>query len=326
MLLALSIAMAALSHRFVEKPFRGGPATRRSRVFATAGVAMIALLCVSVLGVRQQGFESRVSAEVLALDRQRRPEIPFQHCDGKLDGCPIGSEDHASSGRRIVFWGDSHMLAWAPAIDKVLKDHGVAATLVMTSACPPLVGVANDMFPACEKQNARLVASLDGVDAVVMSAAWNRYQDAFNDGRVRAGDDTTGIITRVLPRTIKALSEKGIDAYLIGPVPTYQDSIPRLMAHDAMNGGRGVTGKSVDDHYLANHEFYSVASDIGALVPLIDPAEWMCTPHCAVGQGSEVFYRDEGHLSIAGAVRLSDQLADALAALLASERIAGEPP
>lgn len=86
MLLALSIAVAALSHRFIEKPFRAGAAQRRPEVFVAAGVAMAALLSVSVLGNQQQGFESRVSAEVLALDRQRRPEIPFQHCDGKLEG------------------------------------------------------------------------------------------------------------------------------------------------------------------------------------------------------------------------------------------------
>ena len=307
-LLALSIAMAALSHRFIEQPFRGGPAHHRPRVFAVAGMAMAVLVSVSVLGVKQQGFESRVSAEVLALDRQRTPEIPFQHCDGKLDGCPIGAREGLADGDRIVFWGDSHMLAWAPAIDKILKDRGISARLVMTSACPSLVGVANDMFPACERQNAWWVENLRNVDVVVMASFWARYQDENNNGFVRLGAEATGVITKGLPRTIDKLQGEGIEVLLIGPVPTYELSVPYLHANQAMLGQPVPGGKHIKDHNLQNREFYSTARGLSSRLKFIDPAEWICTPLCTVGTPPSMFYRDQHHLSISGAMFYSSRL------------------
>lgn len=316
-LLVLSIAVAALSHRFIEQPFRGGAENHRPKAFAAAGIAMAALLAVSILGVQQQGFESRVSAEVLALDRQRRPEIPFLHCDGKLDGCPIGSQEHQADGHRVVFWGDSHMLAWAPAIDKMLKDRGVAATLVVASACPPLIGVANSMFPACEKQNSKWVENLRNVDVVVMAAFWGRYQDWNNNGFVRLGADAAGVITNGLPRTVDKLQAEGVKVILLGPVPTYDLSVPYVYANHAMLGQTATSAKQIEDHNHQNREFYSTAKGLSSRLKFIDPAEWICTPRCAVGVPPSMFYRDHHHLSISGSMfyasnlgaMLEDQLA-----------------
>lgn len=208
------------------------------------------------------------------------------------------------------------MLAWAPAIDKILKDRGVAATLVVTSACPPLVGMANDI-PACEQQNARLVANLPNVDAVVMAAAWFRYQDGENNGRVRFGSETTGIVKNGLPRTVAALLDYDVELYVIGPVPAYELSVPYLYASQAMNGLHGAGGKSADDHHRDNREFYAFAKHSPSPVKVIDPAEWICKPGCAVGLDSDVFYRDDSHLSVHGAIYYSGDLANALAPLFA---------
>lgn len=211
------------------------------------------------------------------------------------------------------------MLAWAPAIDKILKDRGVAATLVVTSACPPLVGVAHDGFPACEKQNVRWVAEMRNIDAVVMAGAWDRYQDNFNGGGVRFGTETAGILLDGLPRTAAALLDQGVDVYLIGPVPRYQLSVPYMYARQAMNGQREAGGKPVSDHYSRNHEFFSVAKKLPPSVKFIDPAEWFCASSCLLGNGSDVFYRDEDHLSVFGSVFFSERLGDALEAMFGGQ-------
>lgn len=213
------------------------------------------------------------------------------------------------------------MLAWAPAIDKILKDHGVSATLLVSSACPPLVGVANEMRPTCEKQSARLVTNLRDVDVVVMTAFWRKYQDGFQRNElISVSGKAAGVVKEGLPRTVKKLVSEDVDVYLLGPVPTYEESIPFQAANSAMNGRKAPIGKNAKEHQFDNMEFFSLARDVATLAQIVDPSEWMCSPICAVRQGQEMLYRDGNHLSITGAIHYSGRLAEALAALLEGDR------
>lgn len=319
----LSIALAALSHRYVERPFREGRPMRRARVFSAAGAATAVVLVFCALGIRQDGFDHRMSAEVAMLDRQGRAEVPFKDCDGKLEGCTIGAGADAVAGKKIVFWGDSHVLAWAPAIDKVLRKHRARAVLFKTSSCPPILGVENGIFPACEKQNEILSRNLEHVDAVVMTAYWWQYQDGIGNSGAHLRSGNASLLGVGLPGTIRRLLDNGVDVYLIGPVPTYKESIPYAFAASAMSGVKEPHGKSVDEHYRDNRQFYEIAAKLPSSVHFIDPAKWICTPVCALGQGHQLFYRDSNHLSVFGALRYGAQLERELSPLFSSEQPSG---
>lgn len=277
---------------------------------------MALFLGVSVLGIAGNGFENRVSADVRALDSQRRPLVPFQQCDGKVDGCPIGQPGRPGDSDRIVFWGDSHMLAWAPAIDRILKDNGISARLVWTSACPAILDVANVRFPDCRRQNAQIERTIANADVVVMASDWNRYQNR----PVRVNGSDPLVLGQDLPRTIAHLNHLGKQVYLLGPVPTYDTSVPYLHARKRMQGEADSAPKPAATHYALSLAFLRAAKTIKSPHTLIDPAHWMCVPDCAVVQGETAFYRDDNHLSVAGALHYADKLAAALSPALEAAR------
>lgn len=113
-----------------------------------------------------------MSSEVLAFDKERRPELPFRRCDGPADGCHIGSGSPSEFQPSILFWGDSHMLARAPVIDAVLKEKGIAATLKVSSACPPMFGVENKKKVSCRRFGNGVKESIESgeFDAVILAA------------------------------------------------------------------------------------------------------------------------------------------------------------
>ena len=281
---------------------------------------MALFLGVSVLGIAGNGFENRVSADVRALDNQRRPLVPFQQCNGKVDGCPIGQPGRPGDGDRIVFWGDSHMLAWAPAIDRILKDHGTSARLVWTSACPAILDVSNDSFPDCERQNARIERTIANADVVVMASSWNGYKDK----PVRVNGSDPLVLEQDLARTIAHLNHLGKQVYLLGPVPTYELNVPYYRALKHMQGQASNPPMTSAVHYEKSQVFLKAEKYVASPHTLIDPAQWMCTPDCEIGQSATSFYRDSNHLSVDGALHYADKLAVALAPAFSAARGAKE--
>src|SRR5690606_686658 len=125
----------------------------------------------------RHGFEQRVSPEVLALDKARSPEIPFRKCDGKPQGCPIGMNVGKADEPSILFWGDSHMLAWVPAIDTVLRRNGLGGRLMINSSCPPIFGAINLRSKSCAQNTNLIQDKIESgeFDAVVIAAYWFNY-------------------------------------------------------------------------------------------------------------------------------------------------------
>ena len=142
-LLLVAVLLASASYRWVETPFRHRKSStvsaRPVRLFAAAAGAMAALATVSLIVKLDRGWQQRFSAEVVALDQARQPEIPYKECDKRTPvidstACRIGDEHEPPT---VLLWGDSHALAWAPAIDKVLRSRRAGGTLALHSACPP---------------------------------------------------------------------------------------------------------------------------------------------------------------------------------------------
>src|SRR5690606_15713151 len=110
------------------------------------------------------------------------------------------------------FWGDSHMLALAPAIDHVLKLENRSATLQVTSTCPPIFGVMNDEDPRCRASNEDVRKHLADVDAVIMFSFWSSYFTGRKK-HVHLHGDPMAVIKDGLAPTVEFLIDAGIDVY-----------------------------------------------------------------------------------------------------------------
>jgi peptidoglycan/LPS O-acetylase OafA/YrhL len=314
---ACSLLLASASYHFVEKPFRRGRLLRdRGRLFrvGAGSVATIAAVCLACITTK--GVESRFGAQVVALDRVRTEPVPFKGCESKIANtavqlCVIGS---ASAKPDVVLWGDSHLLAWLPALDIALRQSGRAAFAAPNASCPPLLGIANPADSECFAQNRRvfdLIRKNSQVRVVVLAGFWSKYF-AESNIRLRAINGEVGnasIAPPALRQTMRELLSIKKRVLLLGPVPTYQKDVPLSLAQHGIFGAKSIPRVSLDDVHKKNQAFYiTVASIHSPGAEFVDVAQWLCKPACEIHRNGISMYRDTNHLSNKGSMYFLPEL------------------
>lgn len=315
-LLAAAALLAVASYRWVEQPLRRWRSTSevpmRARVFAVSGACALLLLASGASLVASQGLPQRVPSKVLALDRARLPVIPYQReCDGKPVSleraeCRIGAK--GNDGLALV-WGDSWAIAWAPALDQVLKQEGRPGILALLSACAPLPGVNNRKSPACLERNTQV---LDWIrehrpERVYLVAAWRAWVETeggypLEDMAIPGPSRNDRIFAIAYPRTLQAIRPYVKEIVVIGPTPGAPDFLPYRLALSRWHGGLPPPPVTRAAHDKDARQFWQVAAAHADGIRIIDPAPWFCDRiECRYQDARELLYRDGHHLSVPGA-------------------------
>lgn len=314
-----SIVLGYLSYKFIEQPFRAkkreGDKTR-ILVFSVTGI--ITLTLASTWGLFHNGFPSRFTSVVIELDRARQPQIPFKRCDAKTENewCRLG---RSNVEPKVFLWGDSHLLSWAPALNEVLDEKGVAAIFATRSACPPLIGVTSATRPMCEPQNngiKRYLAEHPEVDTVVMAGFWSFYFNTKNELTPTAPPDSKAERTPAqiaLVSTIEWLRGHQKKVILIGPVPVFDRNVPLALALEQARE-KNYLHSSLEQQMQLHSSFYDVVplnQSEGDFI-FLDPIEWLCKTNCRADEAGVPIYRDAHHLSVFGAMQLKSRLRNGL--------------
>ena len=308
-LLAASLALGSLSYHFIEQPFRRGMRLTRTVVFSSSAMFAAVVTVISTIGLVEGGFENRFAPAVLQLDAARFSKIPFVNCVEKpVDtGCMLGVADGKPT---VLLWGDSHLLAWAPALNESLARQSARAVFLPNSGCAPMLEVDNLDQPACAAKNLAiknyLLVNLD-IKTVVMSANWSLYFREDGPLMAQAGNPPavgTGAASNALASTIRWLHDEGRRVVMIGPVPVYDKNVPLALALEK-TGMRHLLYSSMDEQRRKNSNFLEVingAKREGGAFRYLDPIQWFCALECVVTKNGMSLYRDSNHLSVAGAM------------------------
>ena len=324
-LFVISLALGSMSYHFIEQPFRQRSRFTSKNFFSSSAAFVSVLAIASIIGLFRGGFESRFNPEVVKLDKERSPQIPFVDCDNKRvgTGCILG---RAESKPTYLVWGDSHSIAWAPVLDVVLASKGEKAVLVTTAGCPPILEVNKNMVnEICPLQNIAvknyLVAHPE-INTVVMSAYWSAYFREDGPLTLQAGNtQSKGIdaVKTALISTLQWLRENERQVVLIGPVPIYEMSVPMVLALEKTTS-RVLLRSTMNEQRKKNNSFFEAVDqsnqDGGRFFRFIDPIKWMCTEDCKVIKNGTSLYRDSHHLSVAGAMNLETELFNELFTVL----------
>jgi hypothetical protein len=117
-----------------------------------------------------------------------------------------------------------------------------------------------------------------------------------------------------LERTVRKLTEAGKHVVIVAPIPEAGYSVPRMMAHMRMDGDNRALTRSLPT-FLAHQKFVftslkRMGDKYGAKI--LYPHEMLCTGEkCALSSGDRPLYRDEHHLSVFGALKLTPLLSQA---------------
>lgn len=319
-LFAISLLMGSLSYHLVEQPFRTSLHITRQRLLNSSLAFVSLLTCVSVIGLSQGGFSSRFDTEVIELDKARTPQIPYLKCVGQSppNWCIIGDfKNKLNSSPEILLWGDSHLLAWAPALNISLAAYEQQGFLVPFSACPPLFDIAVAVNPECSERNLAIKNYLlahTEIKTVLMSANWGWYfsdDTLLKDGRGGAASTSRVTVAQgALTSTVEWLLQHGLKVILIGPVPTYKKSVPLSLVMETATGRPQRQQLTASDQRSRHAPFFNVVAALEhrSSLRFLDPIQWLCTSECAVVKNALPLYRDAGHLSVSGAISMEKQL------------------
>lgn len=346
-IVATGVAMATLSWRYVEAPFRKGNGTfftrSRARLFAMSGAIMAGAIVISLATIILHGLPMRMNpAAIEIVATAKAPQKVFTQCINyrKKDifkkpekSCVFGNEHGEAS---ILLWGDSHAGAILPGALTALKDSNIGIRTLIMTGCPPLLGIhlSYNETDTCYKYNLEVIRYIKTSTAktVILGARWapmlggpvNLDHDKATPGISDAAGKVVSIVNArrllatSLDETIQAILGSGKKVILVYPVPESTFDIPNRLSQSLRFHGTD----SLPMIVISRHDFnYRSGEVIRIFDSLPDranfsrlrPDDMLCVEtSCLTIKDGQALYFDDNHLSMAGAELLAPLFAPLL--------------
>lgn len=209
-LVAVIVAVAALSWRFIEQPFRVRPAVAgrvdhaspprmASGKTLAAGGAVILLLLVSTAAVVVfQGFPQRLPPKAARLDAEHLEPYETQNGCVFTENVPSDAGDRCfavanhQAGIKVVLWGDSFAAQHIKTIEKRFSTPEQHVVSIVATGCSPLPDTTQYFGKGradvrCTRMNAAIFGQLlkrTDVRTVIMSGRWSNLYGLAVPGNV----------------------------------------------------------------------------------------------------------------------------------------------
>jgi hypothetical protein len=323
---AVSLLPAWLSYRYVEAPIRVHPRVRGRLVLA------LEVACVAVAGTASSGLALAprglaATAEVRSWQRMERMHADYLR--GCSDSTPLGGRTDGRCSWRVtgsrgevVLIGDSNAGQFTEPFVRAANALGLTATVATLSSCPfvdlQVLGT-NNGDAACRHFDQASLRELvhRGPRLVIIAARTDRYLEGSQVGLSAPGESAS-----YLPSTKDRLWRTGLESYLrrlgdagirtavVLPIPAIAIDpgdcavLRVLTAHCAAVESR----RSVDRRLRRSLDAETAAV---ATVPTASATSFehlLCSGRaCSSTRNGRMMYRDSTHLSVEGALTLTDE-------------------
>ena len=175
---ALSLVMAALSHRLIENPIRFHPLMLRRPAYALAMAAGLTLFSVSTAVVFIRLSRRAAESPDQARFTRARQDIPVIYKDKcltsafatDLNECVYGSKDSPTT---VVLFGDSYAAQWFPAVNAVAESEGWRLLTFFKAACSPVdtpyvYPLIGRRYTECEQWRASVFRRLEEIQPALV--------------------------------------------------------------------------------------------------------------------------------------------------------------
>ena len=331
--IALSVAAAYLSMRFIETPFRVRRlAADTGSMLRTASFAMAAFVAAGLGAYLGNGLPQRFPQDVQKLAKGASDTNPSRRlCDSRPardiingDVCLIGRPDARAT---FAVLGDSFGDALIPGIERAAADAGGRGMILTSSGCYPLAGVIDINKRGDATCSEFMAASLDlirrtpSITDVILVGRWTTAAlgtrfgassgvDWFiNDAasRERSYPENRRVFVRSLTRTVDLL--QGRNVHIVASIPEQRIDPPRTLALCTYLGRDCPAGIALAEYEQRQAFVRSVIEGLRQErgVGVIDVGSMLCSASgCRVVGGGAMLYSDDNHLSRAGALFVKD--------------------
>lgn len=320
--IALALILGELSFRLVEEPSRkllqGKGILRPVYSYATA----IAVIMVSVLGIRLYLPEGRIPQQVEVMAREASNTNPYRsECggfkgDSKTKLCSLGGDT-----AKAILIGDSHADAVMTAMLGALPSDDAALLSRTMGGCPTILGARRigATEQKCQNFNRWLKQTGDNIDGDLPMVIVNRTSIyAMGPNELHRGEEHGKPLVYFSARYDEAEAEflqefrEGVvstlcdfaqerQVYVMRPIPEMYVDVPKAMTRsELLWNKRQDVGVDVED-YHARHAFTWSVQDEAAKrcgVKILDPLPYLCrNGFCAASKQGRPLYFDANHLS-----------------------------
>jgi len=349
-LLFFTFIASALTEKFIEKPVKAGLFTKLVplRTFVIALSAML-LVIASSFGLRYQVLQSATKTNAAGVQSPttstpstttlvRTPTIDFpvpanltpslftakqdksinyaDHCHTQLNGlaskapCLYGD---TQSQTTVALFGDSHALAWFPALDKQSKrEHWQLFSQTMSSCNPADIGAWSStlgkIMENCPIWRRNAIQKIIAKKPLfVLVGGTRNFQTLEPNGAVASLKRSYIIWESGMRRTIDTFKQAGIKVILISDVPFAKgDPVICLSAHpNSAIACANPVSNAIDTNWLTAERAVAKAEAI----TLIEPQLWVCpTDPCPAIINNILVYFDPRHMTATFSQSLSGRL------------------
>jgi len=201
-LLMLSFALAYLSWRFVEEPFRKRAILRNRVIAYSYGFTTCLLLLVASYAIyKTDGLPGRFQPEYQVLfDDMSWTGDQFLSRNGKAKSLGVQA-NQGDDSIDFVLWGDSHGMAVAEAVDQAAKKKGLAGRAFLQSSLIPVTGLCRPGWDAETKRSnmeqneetAQFVVK-NKVPLVLLVSRWSSNCSGLNAVEAKSGRDPSSTL------------------------------------------------------------------------------------------------------------------------------------
>ncbi|MEM8912170.1 MAG: acyltransferase family protein [Planctomycetota bacterium] len=188
----VSLALAYLSWRWIEQPFRKIGSAKQSETatwkpFALGGACVIGILLLSSGIVVGNGWRWRYRASV-------SPHVEDATWNAAHLKTSRGAKDYPRIGDAncledsFVVWGDSHAMMISDVLDRSAEEAGIAGRFISVGGVPPLRHVwqhGGRTPPSTEADRIVQYIQDQHVPNVILAARWSAYAEGYGSGDMR---------------------------------------------------------------------------------------------------------------------------------------------
>jgi peptidoglycan/LPS O-acetylase OafA/YrhL len=254
--IALMFALATLSWRYIERPFRDrAMPIRKVLAWVASGCVVVAITSVAILS--GQGFPARLNPEAArinsAVGTEYRCGIGDYIAFGASRGCVMSLPSRNPADATVALVGDSQAQMYAPIITSLLQADKRLGLLVPANGCLPTLDFnESSRCMAIAAKNLSAVESLPHLRIVILALTWTFVQPMYTpSGIVPAGSESR-YLTASLDRLIEELQHRGKTVVLVGPISVPQWDVASVVSRELAFGHKIVQPLSVpQDAFMA---------------------------------------------------------------------------
>jgi len=309
-LIISSILLGYLQFRYIETPFRIG---KFKDLFSNWKVAISATIILLAIPVTSAYTASNVENEFTHIRRTNYGLSP--ECEGSFDdnkkmksACVLGEDPS------IVIWGDSYAMHLVPG----LLVNNKKLTQITKSVCGPIVGLApvtkkydSVWAKKCLEFNALAldyIKSHQNITHVVLSANFSNYLQSNEFDYLTSNGLTEGgyeLLVGAFNDTVLELKELGVVPVVFSPLPKAGFDVGECLERKFGSAILLREGCNIDSSEHQQKLINLFLKEVEQNTNVVWLKNYICKNDiCQVNIENTFIYRDMGHLSIDGSIKL----------------------